>query len=143
MCDEWRGPVGVEPRINASTARNGQILEAAGESRVHPGYADARALAPHVPAPRRSWPTRCVRSSRTSRDRVAQVTAVPAKREALGRVLTEAGPPLRIAQAYAAEQTMERSGGNRRIVPIAEAIFHVARPASQASPRRSACSRAI
>lgn len=43
------------------------------------------------------------------RDRVAQVEAMPNEREALECVLTELGPPLRIAQAYAAEQTMEEA----------------------------------
>jgi hypothetical protein len=60
------------------------------------------------------------------RDRVAQVDAMPNERDALERVLTELGPPLRIAQAYAAEQTMEEAAATGRIVPIARAIFHVA-----------------
>jgi uncharacterized membrane protein len=60
------------------------------------------------------------------KDRVAQVEPMPNERDALERVLNELGPPLRIAQAYAAEQTMEEAAATGRIVPIGRAIFHVA-----------------
>jgi uncharacterized membrane protein len=101
------------------------ILGAAGESRVR-GYLYVleRSLRTFLPKEVVSDAVREVESH--IRDRVAQVTAMPNERDALERVLTDLGPPLRIAQAYAAEQTMEEAAATGRIVPIARAIFHVA-----------------
>jgi hypothetical protein len=101
------------------------ILGAAGESRVR-GYLYVleRSLRTFLPKEVVADAVREVDSH--IRDRVAQVTAMPNERDALERVLNELGPPLRIAQAYAAEQTMEEAAATGRIVPMARALFHLA-----------------
>ncbi len=101
------------------------ILGASGESRVR-GYLYVleRSLRTFLPREVVADAVREVESH--IRDRVVQVEPMPNEREALERVLTELGPPLRIAQAYAAEQTMEEAAATGRIVPIARALFHLA-----------------
>jgi uncharacterized membrane protein len=101
------------------------ILGQAGESRVR-GYLYVleRSLRTFLPKEIVADAVREVESH--IKDRVAQVEPMPNERDALERVLNELGPPLRIAQAYAAEQTMEEAAATGRIVPIARAIFHVA-----------------
>ena len=48
---------------------------------------------------------------------------MPNERDALDRVLTELGPPLRVAQAYSAERTMDEAVATGRIVPMARALL--------------------
>ncbi len=48
------------------------------------------------------------------------------EREALERVLAELGPPLRVAQAYSHEMTLDEAVTTGRFVPMARAIWHAA-----------------
>jgi uncharacterized membrane protein len=48
------------------------------------------------------------------------------EREALERVLAELGPPLRVAQAYSHEMTLDEAVTTGRFVPMMRAIWHMA-----------------
>ena len=60
------------------------------------------------------------------RERVATIDAAPTEREALERILAELGPPLRVAQAYSAERTIDEAVTTGRFVPIVRAVGHLA-----------------
>jgi uncharacterized membrane protein len=60
------------------------------------------------------------------RERVAAADDAPNERAALERILDELGPPLRVAQAYSAERTIDEAVTTGRFVPILRAIWHVA-----------------
>jgi len=60
------------------------------------------------------------------RERLDQVEAVPDERTAVERVLAELGPPLRVAQAYSQEMTLDEAITTGRFVPMARAIWHAA-----------------
>lgn len=60
------------------------------------------------------------------RERAEQTEPLPDERAALERVLTELGPPLRVAQAYAAEMAVEEAVTTGRLLPIARAVWHLA-----------------
>jgi len=60
------------------------------------------------------------------RERVLAATHSPDERAALERILTELGPPLRVAQAYSAERTIDEAVATGRIVPIVRAVGHLA-----------------
>jgi hypothetical protein len=60
------------------------------------------------------------------RERVAAVAASPNERAAREQILAELGPPLRVAQAYSAERTMDEAIATGRFVPIVRAVGHVA-----------------
>ncbi len=60
------------------------------------------------------------------RDRIAAADAVPDERSALEKILAELGPPLRVAQAYSAERTMDEAVTTGRFVPVMRAIWHAA-----------------
>jgi uncharacterized membrane protein len=60
------------------------------------------------------------------RERASAVDAVPNEREALERILAELGPPLRVAQAYSAERTIDEAVATGRFVPIVRAVGHLA-----------------
>jgi hypothetical protein len=60
------------------------------------------------------------------RERVATVDGAPNEREALERILAELGPPLRVAQAYSAERTIDEAVTTGRFVPIVRAVGHLA-----------------
>jgi uncharacterized membrane protein len=60
------------------------------------------------------------------RERVDQVEPVPDERTALERVLAELGPPLRVAQAYSAEMTIEEAVATGKVTPTARALWHLA-----------------
>ncbi len=60
------------------------------------------------------------------RERVAAVDALPNEREVLERILAELGPPLRVAQAYSAERTLDEAVTTGRFVAIVRAIGHLA-----------------
>src|SRR5476649_1049526 len=60
------------------------------------------------------------------RERVATADAVPNEREVLERILAELGPPLRVAQAYSAERTIDEAVATGRFVAIVRAIGHLA-----------------
>ncbi len=60
------------------------------------------------------------------RERVASADAAPNERAALEQILAELGPPLRVAQAYSAERTIDEAVVTGRIVPMTRAIWHLA-----------------
>ena len=60
------------------------------------------------------------------RERLAAVKAVPDERTSLEQILAELGPPLRVAQAYSAERTLDEAVTTGRFVPVVRAIWHLA-----------------
>ena len=60
------------------------------------------------------------------RERIAGAEAKPDERAALEKILAELGPPLRVAQAYSAERTIEEAVTTGRFVAIARALWHLA-----------------
>jgi hypothetical protein len=60
------------------------------------------------------------------RERVASADAMPNEREALEKILAELGPPLRVAQAYSAERTIDEAVTTGRFVPMVRAVGHLA-----------------
>jgi hypothetical protein len=60
------------------------------------------------------------------RERVLSADGAPNERDALEKILAELGPPLRVAQAYSAERTIDEAVTTGRIVPMARAVWHLA-----------------
>ena len=60
------------------------------------------------------------------RERVTEADAAPNERDALERILSELGPPLRVAQAYSAERTIDEAVATGRFVSIVRAVSHLA-----------------
>lgn len=60
------------------------------------------------------------------RERIESATATPDERQAVEKILAELGPPLRVAQAYSAERTIDEAVVTGRLIPIARAILHLA-----------------
>jgi hypothetical protein len=60
------------------------------------------------------------------RERIASANAAPDERRALEQILAELGPPLRVAQAYSAERTIDEAVATGRIVPMTRAVWHLA-----------------
>ena len=60
------------------------------------------------------------------RERIAAAGAAPNEREVLEKILAELGPPLRVAQAYSAERTIDEAVATGRFVPMIRAIWHLA-----------------
>ncbi len=60
------------------------------------------------------------------RDRVAAANATPNERDVLEKILVELGPPLRVAQAYSAERTIDEAVVTGRMVPMARAVWQLA-----------------
>jgi hypothetical protein len=60
------------------------------------------------------------------RERVASADGAPNEREVLERILAELGPPLRVAQAYSAERTIDEAVTTGRFVPIVRAVGQLA-----------------
>jgi hypothetical protein len=60
------------------------------------------------------------------RERIAGADAAPDERAALERILTDLGPPLRVAQAYSAERTIDEAVITGHFVPMLRAIRFVA-----------------
>ena len=60
------------------------------------------------------------------RERIAGADGAPNERAALERILGELGPPLRVAQAYSAERTIDEAVATGRIVPVARAVWQLA-----------------
>src|SRR4029079_8732320 len=55
-------------------------------------------------------------------DRLEQMPASPDERAAIEQVLTELGPPLRVAQAYSMEMTMDEAVTTGRLGAIARGL---------------------
>jgi uncharacterized membrane protein len=60
------------------------------------------------------------------RERIAAADGAPNERVALERILGELGPPLKVAQAYSAERTIDEAVTTGRFVPMLRAILHLA-----------------
>ena len=60
------------------------------------------------------------------RERIAAAGGAPNERVALEQILSELGPPLRVAQAYSAERTVEEAVATGRLVPMIRAVSHLA-----------------
>jgi hypothetical protein len=60
------------------------------------------------------------------RERVLSADGKPNEREALEKILAELGPPLRVAQAYSAERTIDEAVATGRFVAIVRAVGHLA-----------------
>jgi uncharacterized membrane protein len=60
------------------------------------------------------------------RERIAAAESAPDERAALERILTELGPPLRVAQAYSVERTVDEAVVSGKIFAIVRAVWHVA-----------------
>jgi hypothetical protein len=60
------------------------------------------------------------------RERVSAATPEPDERTSLEQILMELGPPLRVAQAYATERTLDEAVTTGRLLPIARAVGHLA-----------------
>src|SRR6184192_3473525 len=101
------------------------VLSNVGESRVN-GYLFVleRSLGAFLP---RETVRDAVREIESHvRERIAGADAAPDERAALERILAELGPPLRVAQAYSAERTIEEAVTTGRLVPMMHAIWHLA-----------------
>ena len=60
------------------------------------------------------------------RERVESTPTPPDEREALEKILAELGPPLRVAQAYSAERTIDEAVMTGRFFSILRAVWHLA-----------------
>jgi hypothetical protein len=101
------------------------ILSDAGESRVN-GYLFVleRSLGTFLPRDSVRDVVREIDSH--LRDRIAVAQPVPDERSMLERILSELGPPLRVAKAYSLERAVDEAVISGRLFAIARAIFHVA-----------------
>ena len=60
------------------------------------------------------------------RERIVTADGAPNERATLEQILAELGPPLRVAQAYSAERTIDEAVTTGRFVPIVRAVGHLA-----------------
>ena len=60
------------------------------------------------------------------RERVSGADSLPDERAALERILSEIGPPLRVAQAYSSERIVDEAIATGRLVPTVRAIWQLA-----------------
>jgi hypothetical protein len=60
------------------------------------------------------------------RERIAAADGAPNERDAVERILLELGPPLRVAQAYSAERTIDEAITTGRLIPTLRAVWHLA-----------------
>lgn len=60
------------------------------------------------------------------RERIDAAAPVPDERAALEKILSELGPPSRVAQAYSAERTIDEAVATGRVVPMLRAVWHLA-----------------
>jgi hypothetical protein len=60
------------------------------------------------------------------RERVDASDGEPNERAALELILTQLGPPLRVAQAYSAERTIDEAVTTGRVVPMLRAVWTLA-----------------
>jgi uncharacterized membrane protein len=100
-------------------------LSETGESRVN-GYLFVleRSLKTFLPADVVRDAVREIESH--VRERVAAADAAPNERDVVERILSELGPPLRVAQAYSAERTIDEAVATGRFVSIIRAVSHLA-----------------
>jgi uncharacterized membrane protein len=100
-------------------------LTSVGESRVN-GYLFVleRSLKTFLPADVARDAVREIESH--MRERVAAADGAPNERDALEKILAELGPPLRVAQAYSAERTVDEAVATGRTVPMLRAVWTLA-----------------
>lgn len=100
-------------------------LSSAGESRIN-GYLFVleRSLNAFLPRETARDAVREIESH--LRERIGATDAAPNERDAVERILAELGPPLRVAQAYSAERTIDEAVATGRFVPIVRAIWQLA-----------------
>jgi uncharacterized membrane protein len=60
------------------------------------------------------------------RERIDRLETAADERAAVERVLAELGPPLRVAQAYSHEMTLDEAITTGRFVPMVRAVWHAA-----------------
>jgi uncharacterized membrane protein len=101
------------------------ILSETGTSRVN-GYLFVleRSLATFLP--RDGVPDAVREIDSHLRDRISAAQAVPDERAMLERILSELGPPQRVAQAYSVERTVDEAVVTGRLFAIVRAVWHVA-----------------
>lgn len=101
------------------------VLSETGESRINGYlYVLGRSLKSFLPADAVRDAVREIESH--LRERIAAADGAPNERAALEKILDELGPPLRVAQAYSAERTIDEALATGRIVPMARAMWHLA-----------------
>jgi uncharacterized membrane protein len=100
-------------------------LSHTGESRVN-GYLFVleRSLRTFLPRETANDAVREIESH--LRDRIAAAAVPVDERTTLEQILAELGPPLRVAQAYSAERTLDEAVTTGRVVAILRAVGHVA-----------------
>jgi uncharacterized membrane protein len=100
-------------------------LSAVGESRIN-GYLFIlrRSLSTFLPADTVRDALKEIESH--LRERIASADGAPNEKVALERILSELGPPLRVAQAYSAERTIDEAIATGRLVPTLRAVWHLA-----------------
>src|SRR2546429_260672 len=59
------------------------------------------------------------------RERIAAADGAPGERVALETILAELGPPLRVAQAYSSERTVDEAVVTGKILPVLSALWRV------------------
>ena len=60
------------------------------------------------------------------RDRIAAAAGAPDERTALEKILSDLGPPQRVAQAYSVERVVEEAVVTGKVFAIVRAVWHVA-----------------
>jgi uncharacterized membrane protein len=100
------------------------ILSETGESRVR-GYLYVleRSLTLALPREVAADAVREIESH--LRERIAAVASSD-ERAAVEQILAELGPPLRVAQAYSTERTLDEAVVTGRLVPVLRAMWHLA-----------------
>src|SRR5215470_10789984 len=100
-------------------------LSESGESRVN-GYLFVleRSLVTFLPRDTARDAVREINSH--LRDRIAVVDAAPDERTALEKILSDLGPPRRVAQAYSVERTVDEAVVTGKIFAILGAVWRVA-----------------
>jgi uncharacterized membrane protein len=101
------------------------LLNETGESRVN-GYLFVleRSLGTFLPHEVMRDAVREIESH--LRERIASAAAAPDERAALEKILSELGPPLRVAQAYSTERMIDEAVTTGRFVATWRAIWHLA-----------------
>jgi amino acid transporter len=101
------------------------ILTSSGEARVN-GYLFVleRSLKTFLPTDVVRDAVREIESH--LRERVLTADGAPNERVALEKILSELGPPLRVAQAYSAERIIDEAIMTGRVVPMLRAVWHLA-----------------
>ena len=101
------------------------VLSETGESRVNGYlYVLGRSLGAFLPKDVKADALREIESH--LRERIAAAAATPDERAALERILSDLGPPMRVAQAYSAERIVDEAIATGRVVPVLRAIWHLA-----------------